>query len=515
MKKRVIDERKLAFWLLCAVCVIYFGGLYQFYSIAYFVPDFRLYNSMAADNRKAADGFSSLFIWLASLCSIMPEFMNVMSLLIMSLAIFNILLFYHGMFWENMFKSALAMTLCMACGVWYYYYGKIFYDVPFSVFSYSLCLLAFMKVFHNRDHRQKAQKWWYALSFLLGFMMSWKPYNIFMLAGVGLLGLACDETRAGICVSIDGLKKLSVSGALLLLGYVTGNFNILMFPKETIIGIKAYPASYLFSEFMLDKHRIIWDHINDLPFSLSVFSVVLLIFAGIVWPIAIGRLRYLWISLFMFDALWLYISYFSPGYTWHGFGYGIYFVTYLLVLVRETKMEVLRRRGFQVILFWVILIQCAVNFGYYIPTQARWAGATRQAIAVLEEKETEIFDHVSRLVESFGGSTYMVENAIKRYRPYYNTVLDLRPVSVKQPYIVAENVAFVDPLQYRNYDGWMRIYTGGNYLYDPQNCDHIIFIIPNDFKCMGDVADIHLYDSKNLSEVIRENDYTIYVYSNL
>lgn len=515
MKKMLNDERKMAFGVLCIVCITYFGGLYPFYSIDYFVPDFRLYNSMAAVNQKAADGFSSLFIWLASLGSIMPECMNFVSLLIMSLAIFNIMLFYFEILWENIFKFLLALVLCISCGVWYYFYGKIFYDVPFSVFSYSLCLLALGKVRSNRGDRRKAQIWWYVLSFLLGFMMSWKPYNIFMLSGAGLLALASDETRGEVFASINGLKKLSATGTLLLLGYAAGNFNILLFPKETINGIKAYRASYVFSEFMLDKHRIIWDHINDLPFSLSVYSVVLLIFAGIVWPIVIKKLRYLWISLFMFGALWIYISCFSPGYTWHGFGYGVFFITYLLVLVRETNIEILRCRGFQILLLLVILVQCTVNFGYYIPTQVRWAEATKRAISVLENKETEIFEQVTRLIDDFGGSSYMVENAIKRYRPYYNTVLDLRPVSLQQPYIVAENVIFVDPLQYRNYDGWQGIYTRGNYLYDSEQCDYIIFIIPNDFKCMGDVADIHLYDWKNLSGTIRGDDYTIYVYSNL
>lgn len=515
MNKIVNDERKVAFLIVCIVCIVYFLGLYRFYSIDYFVPDFRLYNSMAVVNQKAADGFSSLFIWLASLCSIMPEFMHLICLMIMSLAIFNIMLFYYDILWENLFKFLLALVLCMSCGIWYYFYGKIFYDVPFSVFSYSLCLLAFGKVYGNRGDRRKAQIWWYVLSFLLGFMVSWKPYNIFMLAGVGLLALAYDETRGEVFSSINGLKKLSATGTLLVMGYVAGNFNILLFPKETINGIKAYRASYVFSEFMLDKHRIIWDHINDLPFTLSVYSVVLLIFAGVVWPVVIRKLRYLWISLFMFGALWVYISYFSPGYTWHGFCYGAYFITYLLVLVRETKIEILRCRGFRMFLVLAIMIQGTVNFGYYIPTQVRWAGATKKAIAVLENKETEIFDHVTRLIEDFGESTYMVENAIKRYRPYYNTALDFRPVSIQQPYIVAENVVFVDPLQYKNYDGWQGIYTRGNYLYDTEQCDYIIFIIPNDFKCMSDVANIHLYDWKKLSGTIREDDYTVYVYSNL
>ena len=151
------------------------------------------------------------------------------------------------------------------------------------------------------------------MTYTIGFMMSWKPYNIFMISGVGLLFLAYDLFRVEIFSLLTDIKIIIISGILILAGYITGNFKL--FPKETIERIKDYQASYVFSNFMLDKHRIIWDHINDLPFSISVFSVVFLVYASIIWPIAIKKLRYLWISLFMFGALILYISRFSPGYT--------------------------------------------------------------------------------------------------------------------------------------------------------------------------------------------------------
>lgn len=515
MKKVIYDGRKIAFVILCSVCILYFFCLYRFYNIDYFVPDFSLYQSMAVANRKAADGFSSLFIWISSLCSIMPGFINFISLLMMCLAVFNIMLFYYVFFWENLQKFIFVVVTCMSCGVWYYFYGKVFYDIPFSVYNYSLCLLIFIKVIYNREDGGRAQRWWYFLSYLLGLMMSWKPYNIFMLAGAGLLVLAYDGTRNEVCALLNGFKKICASGIIFLVGYVTGNFNIFFFPKETVQGIRAYPVSYVFSDFMLDKHRIIWDHVNDLPFSISVFSVVLLIFAGIVWPLIIRKLRYLWISLFMFGALAMYISYFSPGFTWHGFSYGIYFITYILVLVRETSMEVLYRRGFKILLVFSIVIQCVVNFGYYIPEQVRWIENTEESIEVLENNETEIFECVSQLVEGFGEESYMVDNAVKRYRPYYTTALDFRAVSVGQPYIVAENVVFVDALQYKNYDGWKGIYTRENYLNDSEKCSYIIFIIPNVFESMGNVANVHMYNWKNVSDIIRADDYTIYVYNNL
>lgn len=515
MKKIKLDEKKAALLLLGIACVGYFLLLFRFYHVTYYAPDLRLYVTMAQENKKAADGFSSLFIWFASLCSIMPEFMTYLSLGLLCFSIFHILIFYYVVLWENIQKFILVTVICLSCGVWYYFYGKLFYDIPFSVYNYSLCLLAFMKLYENREDRKKAQLWWYLLVYLLGLMLSWKPYNVFMACGVGLLALAYDEFRKEALMALNSVKKVSISVALLLAGYITGNFNLLRFPKETIEGIQAYPATYEFSKFLSNKHRILWDHVNDLPFSITVFSVLFLVVVGIVWPIVIKKFRYLAISLFMFGALALFISNFSRGYAWHGFCYGFFVITYCLILVKETKPEVLGGCIFRLLLAVTILVQCVVNFGYYIPTQASWEKRTEEAIAVLEENETEIFEHVTQLVEGFGGAAYTIDNAVKRYRPYAPMVLWFRPVSVGQPYLVAENIELVDPLFYRDYDGWTDLCTRENYVQREEESEYVIFIIPNVFKSMNDVADIRKYDDKHVKTVIREADYTIYVYDNL
>lgn len=512
MKKIIQDEKRAALFLLGFVCVGYLFLLFRFYQIEYYAPDLRLYVSMAQQNNKAADGFSSLFIWLASLCSMMPEFMTYLCLAMLCFSIFGFLIFYYVVLWENIQKFILVTLICLSCGVWYYFYGKLFYDIPFSVFNYSLCLLAFMKLYGNREEREKAQPWWYLLAYLLGLLLSWKPYNVFLACGVGLLALAYDEFRREVLLSLNSAKKIGMSVLLLLAGYITGNFNLLRFPKETIEGIQAYPATYEFSKFLFGKHRILWDHVNDLPFSMTVFSVVFLVVTGIIWPVLIKKLRYLAISLFMFGALALFISNFSRGYAWHGFCYGFFVITYCLILVRETKPEVLRGCIFRILMDVTILVQCVVNFGYYIPTQARWEKRTEEAIHVLEDNETEIFQHVTQLVDGFGDSTYTIDNAVKRYRPYAPMVLWLRPVSVGQPYIVAENMELIDPLYYMNYDGWKALCTKENYVGREEDSDYVIFIIPNIFKNMSDVADIHKYDERPLEATIREASYTIYVY---
>lgn len=512
MRRIITDEKKAALFLLVFACLGYLFLMFRFYHIEYYAPDLRLYVSMAQQNNKAADGFSSLFIWFASLCSIMPEFMTYLCLGMLCFSIFNILIFYYAVLWENIQKFILVTVICFSCGAWYYFYGKLFYDIPFSVYNYSLCLLAFMKMYGNREERKKAQLWWYLLAYLLGLTLSWKPYNVFLVCGVGLLALAYDEFRKEVLLSLNAVKKISVSVLLLLAGYITGNFNLLRFPKETIKGIQAYPASFDFLKFMFGKHRIKWDHINDLSFSVTVFCVFMLVFAGIIWPIVIKKLRYLWISLFMFGALALFISGFSQGYTWHGFCYGFFVITYCFILVRETRQDILQNGIFRMVLMAAILVQCVINFGYYIPTQARWEKRTEEAIQVLEDNETEIFQHVTKLVEGFGESTYTIDNAVKRYRPYAPGVLWLRPVSVGQPYIVAENMELIDPLYYMDYDGWSQLAARGNYVQMEEGSDYVIFIIPNIFKNMSDVADIHKYDEKRLETTIREASYTIYVY---
>lgn len=175
MRRIFNDQKMLAYIILCSACIFYFFFLLAFYNTSYFVPDFRLYNSMALNNRKAADGFSSLFIWMASLCNIMPKFMTFASLAMMCLSVYNILFFYYNILWDNIHKFLLVLIVCMSCGVWYYFYGKVFYDIPFSVFTYSLCLLAFMKVYINKEDRKKSQTWWYILAYLIGLTLSWKP----------------------------------------------------------------------------------------------------------------------------------------------------------------------------------------------------------------------------------------------------------------------------------------------------------------------------------------------------
>ena len=84
--------------ILCILGLIYFIFLLRYYLINYYVPDFRLYFSMAFDGAKAKDGFSSLFIWIAGLSATLPKQITLFTLILMSLSMIQFSFFIKFMF---------------------------------------------------------------------------------------------------------------------------------------------------------------------------------------------------------------------------------------------------------------------------------------------------------------------------------------------------------------------------------------------------------------------------------
>lgn len=118
----------------------------------------------------------------------MPEMMGVLCLAMLAVSIFYLLYFYVINFYDGIRNYVVVLLATLSCGCWYYFYGKIFYDFPFSTYTYSI-------------------------------------------------------------------------------GYITGNYNLLISPKETIDGIKAYKASHpLFTRLYLAWISVwsIFDHLYDL-----------------------------------------------------------------------------------------------------------------------------------------------------------------------------------------------------------------------------------------------------------
>ena len=509
-------EKMFALSVSLMLCAGYFFAMLRFYLIEYHVPDFRLYGSMAVGNRKAADGFSSLFIWFAAISRIMPRTVAVACLFMLSASIFNFLAFYIRSFYTSLRRFFLVLCMMFSCGIWYYFYGKIFYDFPFSVFTYSLCLVQIAKIIEKKRENTDFLRDWILLFALFGLTLSWKPYNVFMLAGLLLCALAKSETRTLIATQLVQIRVTVVSAIAFVAGYVFGNFNLLVSPRATIKGIMAYPASYNFREFLYGKHRIIWDHVNDLPFCITVFSLSALFILFVVVPIVSKRKKYVPIFAVMFFLLRAYIKHFSPGYAWHGLPFGVFLLTLLLFYLSEKEAFAKPAR----ILFCLALgIQACVTFGLYLPTQTRWHNATQKAISVLETQNTKILNDVEALVSELGNKTFYIDEPIKRYAPVARGNLHIRRIRPKQPYIIYDDIWYPSPLENVNSDLWEKLFQMENstqYTANPYNFTdstrYMVYVVPNPFKQLVDVADIFRYENFECIKCVKKTDYTIYVY---
>jgi membrane protein len=496
--------------LLYILGLIYFVLLLPYYLIDYYVPDFRLYFSMAFDGAKARDGFSSLFIWFAGLATSIPKQLTVFCLVLMSLSIIQISFFIKFFFKRRKYLYYVSiLTLYSSC-CFYYFYGKIFYDFPFTAFTYSLCLLILKKLITKNQNMEKIDKEWFLFCSLLGFLLSWKPYNIFPLVGLILLMFTKKESKNILTKILKSLKKMGISILFFIFGYVVGNYNLLFYPKATIDGIKAYSARCGFKLFLMGKTRILWDHVNDMPFNVSVMTVVTVIIFLYILPILFKKFEFLLISIFMTICFYLFISYFSPGYAWHGFTIGLFIITYIIFFLSELKEETEKKQTVKKILIGVaILIQAIVCFVYYIPLQNKWYLITEEAIKILENKESEIYSDVLYLINNkIGTDDYMIDVALKRYKPVALFPLKWRKINIKNTYIVAENYTFLNPLEAINYDGWSQI-NGKE-----EGARYIIWILTDNFKRMGDVADVNIYnnDKFNIVDRIHGKGYTVYLY---
>lgn len=501
--------------LLVILGLVYFFVLLKYYLIDYYVPDFRAYFQMALNGDMARDGFSSLFLWFASFAAAMPRVLTVFSLVLMTLAIINMSFFIKSLFIKMDFYYYICIAVLYSCGSFYYFYGKLFYDFPFTAFTYSVCLLSLRKIFLNLEKGECADKIWFFLCAGMGFMLSWKPYNVFLVAGLGLFMLGRKATRNYIWNDIlKSVKKTLISFMLFMIGYTMGNYGLFIDAQATIEGIKAYPASFDFIQFLLSKARMQWDHVNDLPFNVSVMPIVAVVFFVIVLPILFKKFYYLFITLFISVCLYVYIEYFSPGYAWHGFGIGLLIVTFISFLFSDVQMEREQRfrwcNCFTAVFLGIQIVNC---FFYYIPLQNRWYSTTEEAIAVMEENESEIYEAVTSMVAKTGDSYYMIDEAVKRYKPVAVLATDWKEINMKNTYLAATNIAFLAPLEATNYFDWTRLRQNERCTDDMSVCKYVVWIVPDCFKAMGDVAMLHLYDDYNIVDQIHGKGWTVYLYS--
>lgn len=506
--KTIKNKEKILIFLIAGM---YFIFLLKFYLIDYHVPDLSLYFFFASQGAKAKDGFSSLFILLASFAAVCPKGLNLLCLVLMSLSLINISFFILEFLKADKFLCWLAIALLYSTGCFYYVYGKLFYDFPFTAFTFSLCLLILRKIYTEDRKKESNQNNWLLLCAMLGFCLSWKPYNIFCVAGTGLLLLTKKESQILIIQTLKSFKKIVASLSCFIGGYLAGNFNFLFYPRETLTGIMAYPASFSIKPFFMGKGRLVWDHINDLPFNVSTLTIITVFLLMFLLPLIYKKWGFLVISLFMWVCFTVFITFFSAGNTWHGFTMAL-FVNIYTIFLFSSILKIKARRVGNLLIITSILIQCIVCFAYYLPLQNHWHDQTGKAIQMLEEKESEIYSDVCSLISQIEDENYAVDLALKRYKPVGISPALWNSFRRENIYCAATNYAFLDPLQATNYLEWSPFINSGRYSSGSVDTNYVLWIVPDALKSIGDVVNLHVYDAAYAqTNFIHKDGYSIYL----
>jgi hypothetical protein len=86
-------------------------------------------------------------------------------------------------------------------------------------------------------------------------------------------------------------------------------------------------------------------------------------------------------------------------------------------------------------------------------------------------------------------------------------VIEFKEINKERLYIVPDNIHFATALEVGDYFTWNGVFEDQD-----TSSEYIVWIVPNVFKTMADVAKIHLYDDlETVSSIIR-SDYSIYLY---
>lgn len=487
------------------LAVVYFFFMLRFYLIDYEVPDFRLYASFAQQGLPAKDGFSSAFIFMSGLSSFMPRFMTFLCLVMLALSLFFICLFCYRQLWTDTGTYWLMILTIFLSGSWFYFYGKIFYDFPFSVFTFTVAMLAFSRFIDSVE----SNKWWYITCLLMGFALSWKAYNIFMIAGFGILCLCFDEFRKILVTNVFHAKQLIFSILLFVSGYLVGNYNFFIDPIGTLKGIRGYEAQSSLVYFFFNKGDVIWDHVNNLPFNISIYFIPCMVGLILLLPLLVRKPWYGISGIFMLSCLCIFIKFFSKGYTWHGLTFGIYLILNFCFLIKENYIQ---KRGmvFLNVSGIILLLQAIVLFGYYIPKQMQWHDVTEEALSIMETESSDIYNDVVELTKENGISDYTVGYAVYRYKPIATGPVIFKKISRHNLYIVPENIYYGSALEGGDFFTWKKVFETQN---GSDITGNVVWIIPNVFKIMSDIADIHIYDENLLIDSVVRKDYSIYIYA--
>lgn len=496
--------------LLCSVCIgIYLICMKDFYFSIWQVPDFGAYAGFAQANLKAHDGFSSLFIFLSGLLTFLPMQIKISCLVFQTSAMSALFYFYYHIVKKDKglhVEDVLAILITAFSSLWYYGYGKVYYDIPFTMVTFAVCLYILTRGILAYRQGNNRLYLWNLLFLTLGLCLSWKMYNLFLIAGFGLCALADNELWQIFFYNAVQMKKWFVFIGMFLLGYLIGNYHFLFFPMETMEGIMGYEASSDFLDRLFRTDYLVWDHVNLLPWNFSVMCVVTMACILFLLPICARRLKFIAISVFMIACFWVFITFFSRGYPWHGFTFGLFLILQFMFEIKSGFMEY---KWVQKIAIVGILIQAMLCLCFYVPKQVEWETLTKQCIGDLIECEYQIRKDIQDAFKKTGGKPCAIDLAVKRNTLLYVNSSSFQKRSKDNLYILRSNYIFADPLQYANLDVWNELYARSCSI---QEAEFILYIIPNKFKRMQDIACLHDYDNYEKTWSYEREVYSVYVY---
>jgi hypothetical protein len=416
-KNFLLDHRFIPFILT----VFYFLFSLKYYIKEYEIPDFFMYSGFWASNGPfPKDGFSSLFCLVSAFAVKHTHFFEFISLLLLASSILVLLFLYRG---RSVFDRVLYAISILSFGIWWYFYGKVYYDFPFIAFNYSLLLLFsqnYLKPFvHFRRLSRKDCKFFFLIFFLSGICLSWKPYAIFPIAG--LLGLIFIHNNyyeyifKQIAKTREIIFFTSFVFIFFLMGYLIGNFSFFISPKLTIEGIRGYYASSDLTQHLFNNDKKIWDHINLQSFNTGNcnFFVFFSIFLFVPF-LSHNKKLLLSLNFFLLACYGIFISFFSAGFLWHSFPISLYAITLILYAFNHLDLKLKNT----LILFFLILIQSITNFYYYLPKEVSWFKNTDIVYNSFVLNKKLITKDIFTIAKTIHNESYCIDIKLKRFSSY-------------------------------------------------------------------------------------------------
>lgn len=411
-------------WLLLAVSCLYVALLLPFYLVRYDVPDYFLYCRFGLEGLPAKDGFSSLFVLLAKYDTRYPLAYHIVPLLCLGAALFSLNFAFRALPWV---ERALLLGFSVSSGIWYYFTGKVFYEFPFIALCLSLSAFALAA-----GERYAAGCRWRSIAlWLMGFGLSFKPFALFAVLGLLLLVAASQRTR-----SFYSTRRASEWLAIIAyfsIGYLFGNYNLLLRFNDTIQGLRGYPAQSSLRVHLFDDTKSVWDHINLASFhtgALNVVSTGVILFA---LPLLLRNRFYLLVNLVIAAGYAIFIEKFSPGYTWHAFSFCLFVIFALAFILAEgADLQGARLLVFRGLVAVALVLQAYSNFVVYLPKQVAWFDATRTAGEVLERESTQINREILRLADQIDG-VFTVKLTYRFTKPVADDPYGQNPLRVGDP----------------------------------------------------------------------------------